>query len=555
MDSPFYCNPPIQNSIGVGSEYGTAYRFGFFLETETDDLDGGNLYYRVMVGNPDDKLPLSEVSCRILASLFVPDDAPDDAPEEGEDKDPTAIVKIYKYENGPIVIFAGDKMLGTIKDGDSNDILWGKKCTYKETISSESDQQDRISYLTKNIYEKRILLYELNVNTTTHNLSILQRKEYPSFPRLNKGYSDYSLSFEEGVLYLRVSNGFVIHDLRANPESENEGSYGTTFVIKDDSIKGTEDVTFEYPEMTLSTLKTENEIVAGNFLYLNIVDEKVVPEFGISTNTNQKYYPLDLLTVFTDEAPSIGFYAEVVLPKTEVGEDGKDGLSFDFEVTIHHIPGDDFSSVIPETGEVDDKDLKLIVPLCVVKKDGTEYVVEERNRFETMVASTENTPNDSDVKGTKQRSIAKTTIKDVQCNQLEGFNEKSESLITLASTFKLKSNGEGPEKEYSIVSDNKVNGVYELLVRQHGTATGTTLKYMPFGFDGDEDPCCGAPKPDKDDDRGTPGGKKVDEGDRDPIRNDSGDRGGPGADKVEEDRTAGPGGSGEEKEPCIYEDL
>ena len=92
MDSPFYCESTNTKIVLVlDLNMAPLIDLVSFWKLKTED----NLYYRIMIGNPDgetgeeDALPVKDTSCKILASLFSSDKT----------------VRVYKYSSGPIVIF------------------------------------------------------------------------------------------------------------------------------------------------------------------------------------------------------------------------------------------------------------------------------------------------------------------------------------------------------------------------------------------------------------------------------------------------------------------
>lgn len=362
-ENPFYRNAPRENSNGVGSAYGTSYRFGFFLEADGPE-ESNDLYYRIMVGNPDDDILLSEVSCKILASLFADEDE----------------VRIYKYASGPIVIFSGDEIVGIIKDGSTGDVLWDVAVTYTETIDAVVDQADRLAYLTENLFEDRVLLYVLGVNTTSHKLTKLQRKETQYYPYKDFYHSDYSLSLEDGSLFVRTPSMFIIVDNRITirydgEEAEQLLQYDPEIPFAKNTIAveptGISTDSFVNPDIEISV---EPEIVFGQFHSLTIVDGKVVPPVEIAIDPGESYYPTNILSGISETEP-FRLYATIeVVPNDSPETD----LSQEFSVTIEHIFGE--VSLIP-TGEPN----QLVVQLCSVNKKGNLYYILSNDSFSAII--------------------------------------------------------------------------------------------------------------------------------------------------------------------------
>lgn len=366
LDNPCYRNSPRENSTGSGSAYGVAYRFGFFLEAD-GPLASEALYYRIMIGNPDDDILLAEVSCKIEASLFTTG----------------TTIRIYKYASGPIVIFSGDIIIGIIKDGDSGDVLWGTTVTYLETISSAISSENRDAYLADGNTELRSLVYIAEVDTTTHSLVKLQRRESPSFPDIGYQNGEYSLLFLEGDLFLRVPSVFKINDYRIPVKTEGatggaDENVGLVYDVDrpyeqnpfEITVKTTtvEEETFVFPDAQLTV---EPEILSGEYINCTITDSKVVAPFCVCVVPETHYYktPIEGLGVNTQFV----LYA-VVEPKPNEDDDSELVMTVDFDVEIKHVIG--WRANIPEetTGYIH-------VPLCSVFKEGDFYFIVAHNHY------------------------------------------------------------------------------------------------------------------------------------------------------------------------------
>lgn len=388
-ENPFYRNAPRQNSNGVGSAYGVAYRFGFFLDADGPGSDE-TLYYRIMVGNPwNEGCTIEEVSCLIKKSLFT-------------DKDKE--VRIYKYASGPIVIFSGDKIVGIIKDGNTGDTLWNEAANYVEIIDEELPKVSRETYLSAGNVEERFLLYTIEIDPETNQLTKLQRNESFSYPNNNKGYSTYTLSLEEGSLYVKMPSNFRIKDLRTMLQSSDsyEGgdpSEDETWGIKyfDDKLinsgenvssvllSGINDVT--QPGSTEITYFEEGSeqplLTTGEFEFLTI-DSTTTPvsaiaPFGFCRSDNDKYYPVNVLGSGVSESSAMVLYGAL---KVSVPDDTpNDGtLSGDFEMEINHYIG-----ALPPTSPSLNTD-EVFVPLCaVVKNDDTYKIISYNETFSECV--------------------------------------------------------------------------------------------------------------------------------------------------------------------------
>lgn len=379
--SPFFCENAIEDDTGVSSAYGIAYRFGFFLESQSEG-ETDSLYYRIMVGNPwNEGCTIEEVSCLIKKSLFT-------------DKDKE--VRIYKYASGPIVIFSGDKIVGIIKDGNTGDTLWNEAANYVEIIDEELPKDSRETYLLAGNVEERFLLYTIKIDPKTNQLTKLQRNESFSYPNNNKGYSTYTLSLEEGSLYVKMPSNFRIKDLRTMLQSSDsyEGgdpSEDETWGIKyfDDKLinsgenvssvllSGINDVT--QPGSTGITYVEEGSeqplLTTGEFEFLTI-DSTTTPvstiaPFGFCRSDNDKYYPVNVLGSGISDSSAMVLYGALKVSEPDTPNDGT--LSGDFEMEINHYIGS-----LPPTSPSLNTD-EVFVPLCAVVKNGDTYRIVSYN--------------------------------------------------------------------------------------------------------------------------------------------------------------------------------
>ena len=116
------------------------------------------------------------------------------------------------------------------------------------------------------------MIYVLKIDTENDKLVKLQRIENPYYPDVYAGSAQYSLSLEEGELFLRTPSSFMIYDYRTRLTTDGKfkvplkpgeprrrprlfyepdnlmGEYGYT--INKEDLTGLEDATYEYPEET-----------------------------------------------------------------------------------------------------------------------------------------------------------------------------------------------------------------------------------------------------------------------------------------------------------------
>lgn len=381
--NPFFCENAIEDDTGVSSAYGIAYRFGFFLETRNEG-ETDSLYYRIMVGNPwNEGRTIEEVSCLIKPSLLVV--------EEGNNDE----VRIYKYASGPIVIFFGDKIVGIIKDGNTGDTLWNEAANYVEIIDEELPKDSRETYLLAGNVEERFLLYTIKIDTETNQLTKLQRNESFSYPNNNKGYSTYTLSLEEGSLYVRMPSNFRIKDLRTTLQSSD--SYGGDDPLGDETwgIKYVDDKLINVGENVSSVLLSgisdvtppgstgityvegseQPLLTTGEFEFLTIdsttTPVSVIAPFGFCRSDNDKYYPVNVLDSGVSESSAMVLYGALKVSVPDTPNDGT--LSGDFEMEINHYIG-----ALPPTPPSLNTD-EVFVPLCAVVKNGDTYRIVSYN--------------------------------------------------------------------------------------------------------------------------------------------------------------------------------
>lgn len=241
--NPFVTENPIPKNDGVFSNNGMPYRFGFSIYAgnkippEIGSGSANATYYHFLFGTVTEDTPMKYVGFFVNKNLF---------------RTNPCYLEVYKYRNGPVVLFADDFVVGYMVDNGEREI-WEVSVVDRFVFDSNQLTQEQIAFLVKvqsgEAIEERSLIYRIKLYPSDNRIAYVKKNEdvfsggielsddiplglgvgiASAGTSVKASRSDHKHFVEVNVPTGGLAEGRPIRDGGTITESDLEGSLGTS---------------------------------------------------------------------------------------------------------------------------------------------------------------------------------------------------------------------------------------------------------------------------------------------------------------------------------------